>query len=531
MVDALEGLEFDVEPWGPDQEAFDEIRQSLLEDRVVREKLHGAQYRLLELKACDAGMTDGKAVGFGTPPDRYCATFYDYTNDRTLVAQGRFDHQGTVELAESARQPLPTYEEFEAAAELVLGDREIRSAVAMGDLLPYRPMPPLVEEQLADGRSRRLVTVGLVPASSAAHHEIVGVNLLDGSVHRFEHGAPIGSIGPDAVCGSPSARQATVRGAAGQLRLTVRQGGTVLWTMLVLRPAASSGTRGSGVELRNVSYKGKSVLYRAHVPILNVSYDGNRCGPYRDWQNEEGAFQANLGADLGNGFRHSIPPAQTILDTGSDVGNFNGVALSFIGQEFVLVSEMEAGWYRYISEWRFHADGMIRPRFGFSAVENPCVCNLHYHHAYWRFDFDIGTSSNNVIREFNDPGGWQVIRFETSRPRDPARNRRWRVENLLTGEGYEVIPGPTDGTASNSADWPYGRGDVWLLQYKGAEHDDGRNCTGGPGCATEADIDRFVNGELIEGADVVMWYGAHFTHDPAAHSGHLVGPLLRPINW
>jgi len=34
------------------------------------------------------------------------------------------------------------------------------------------------------------------------------------------------------------------------------------------------------------------------------------------------------------------------------------------GQEVVLVSEMEAGWYRYVSQWRLHTDGTIRPRFG-----------------------------------------------------------------------------------------------------------------------------------------------------------------------
>ena len=36
-------------------------------------------------------------------------------------------------------------------------------------------------------------------------------------------------------------------------------------------------------------------------------------------------------------------------------------------KEVVLVSEMEAGWYRYVSEWRLHTDGTIKPRFGFSA--------------------------------------------------------------------------------------------------------------------------------------------------------------------
>ena len=68
-----------------------------------------------------------------------------------------------------------------------------------------------------------------------------------------------------------------------------------------------------------------------------------------------------------------------------------------------MVSEMEAGWYRYISEWRLHTDGTIRPRFGFGAVTSLCVCTRHHHHAYWRLDFDIRTAGNNIVREFNDP--------------------------------------------------------------------------------------------------------------------------------
>ena len=36
----------------------------------------------------------------------------------------------------------------------------------------------------------------------------------------------------------------------------------------------------------------------------------------------------------------------------------------------------------------------------------------------------------------------------SNRPRDPARKRKWRVENTVTGEGYEIIPGPDDGVAT-----------------------------------------------------------------------------------
>jgi Cu2+-containing amine oxidase len=108
----------------------------------------------------------------------------------------------------------------------------------------------------------------------------------------------------------------------------------------------------------------------------------------------------------------SQAPAQTILESGTDSGNFRGVAIYRQGRETVLVSELQAGWYRYISRWRFHDDGTIRPRFGFSAVQNACVCNVH-HHVYWRLDFDIGAAENNEVREFNSPpnGNGVLCRF------------------------------------------------------------------------------------------------------------------------
>lgn len=207
------------------------------------------------------------------------------------------------------------------------------------------------------------------------------------------------------------------------------------------------------------------------------------------------------------------------------------------GQEVVLVSEMEAGWYRYISEWRLDADGTIRPRFGFGAVESSCVCTRHHHHVYWRLDFDIHTAGDNVVREFNDPplvgaSNWHTEHYEIRRLRDPSRQRRWRVENATTGDAYEIAPGPDDGVASASPDWPFPQGDVWLLRYRGTEIDHGVQATGPP---YEANLDTWVNGERIKGRDVVVWYGAHVTHDVAAeepgHFGHIVGPELTSANW
>ena len=142
------------------------------------------------------------------------------------------------------------------------------------------------------------------------------------------------------------------------------------------------------------------MLFHGHVPILNVEYgsEGRAIGggpTYRDWQTPETPFEAN-GTNVAPGFVLCPTPACTIIDNGTDLGNFAGVAIYVDGQEVVLVSEMQAGWYRYITEWRLHSNGTIRPRFGFAGTENRCTCNLHTHHVYWRLDFDIRTPSHNV---------------------------------------------------------------------------------------------------------------------------------------
>jgi hypothetical protein len=340
------------------------------------------------------------------------------------------------------------------------------------------------------------------------------------------------------ICGLPNAFQPYLSATPGQAWVTISQGGTVLWRFLLVRPAASSGTNGSGVELRFVDYRGKRLLYRAHVPILNIKYDQPPCGPFRDRQDREGMFQASGSTPI-PGFRLCSAPATTILDTGSDKGNFQGVAIYVQGSEVVFVSELEAGWYRYISQWRLSTDGTIRARFGFSSVQSSCVCNVHNHHVYWRFDFDVRTPGNNRVREFNDPclpafcpSNWHDKLYEISRPRDPARKRKWRIDNTATGEAYDLVPGPSDGVAASFADWPFPRGDVWILRYRSSEIDDGSVAWGPP---YEAGLNTWVNGEPILNQDVVIWYAAHFRHDiggePPGNFGEWVGPDLVPVNW
>ena len=538
--DPRQELKLKIEPRGPDPATIERVSRALAEHPSVREFLGKTRNRMLSFELIEPE-AETKPARPAPAPNLYRATFYDYTNNRAVIVDGDLGQPKRVKVSESGHQPLPSNREFEDAVKILSKDSNFATAIRERQLQPSPAMPPVIDLESPHGRGERAISVELLPLETEARHEIVGVNLVKQTVVRFEERAPRGAVAHNPICGLPYVQQATAnRGDAGQVWVTVSQGGTTLWKFLAVRPAASSGTRASGVELRFVDYRGKRVLYRAHVPILNVHYDNNACGPYRDWQWQEGMIQAN-GVDVPPGFRLCNAPATTILDTGSDAGNFLGVAIFVQGQEVVLVSELEASWYRYISEWRLHANGTIRPRFGFSARTNSCVCNVHHHHPYWRFDFDIRTAGSNRVREFNDPpligkSNWHTKTFEIKRPRDPARKRKWRVENTVTGEGYDIIPGPDDGVATASPDWPYPRGDVWILRYHGNELDDGIDCTtGGFGCVTEENIDSFITGEPISDHDVVIWYAGHVTHDVGAEPpgvfGHICGPDLKPVNW
>jgi hypothetical protein len=298
---------------------------------------------------------------------------------------------------------------------------------------------------------------------------------------------------------------------------------------------------GSGVELRQVEYRGVSVLHRAHVPIVNVAFDDGEAA--RLWLDQESGFEAE-GDDAVPGFRVCASAPATVVERGDGGGAFRGVALWVDGDEVAVVSQLEAGWYRYVSEWRLAANGTIRPRLAVTAVRNPSTCRAHTHHAYWRLDFDVVGADDNRVQEFNHPtlegqlAPWQTVRYEVKRPRDPAHERQWRVRAIRSAHGYAIVPGPHDGTADD-----FGAGDVWILAYHDDELEDGEGFTTDPARA-RAQLDRFVSRELVERDDVVIWYGAHLRHadetgdDTGDETGDgtgdgivRVGPDLEPFSW
>jgi hypothetical protein len=527
---ASAALQVKITPVGIDEATADLYTQMVLDRPEVLRRLDRTRFRVLR---ADFGPESMRPDGESEKDDPQTAQsshfrlmVYDYTQDVLTEISGDLESRLPTSFKTLGAMPEPTPEEFDAAVRVVSADPELTPDASDIAWTPYEAMPGVIDPAAVDPEHpshERIIAVGLIAKEGHRfQHEIVGVSLSRNRVIRFPTGAPPTAIARPDACEVPSARQGvTRRGVPGSAVITIDDGDTNLWKFQVIRPSASSGRWGSGIELKNVYYKGKRLLSQAHVPVLNVMYNRNVCGPYRDWQYSESPFDAH-GTLIESGILRASAPPETILESKHDSGNFRGVAVYTSGDETILMSEVQAGWYRYESEWRFHKDGTIEPRWGFSAVQDSCVCNLHFHNAYWRFDFDIGPTTTNRVQVW-DGESWNDVATEARQNRG-ASNQKWRVIDPATGSGYEVVPGEYDGTADSFA-----RGDAWILKTQRGELDDSRVYTGAAN-----NISAYVNGQSVLDTDVVFWYGAHFTH---SHEGshmndnHIVGPTLRPVNW
>ena len=305
-----------------------------------------------------------------------------------------------------------------------------------------------------------------------------------------------------------------------------------VWTFDFVRPGNSVGVDGSGLELRDVYYRGHLVLRQAHVPVINVEYDPGGCSCFRDWNDEETGFATDgIRPAPQSCFADATPGAvQTTCDTnqqggqGGNPGSFEGVAAEDYGDELVLTTHMEAGWYRYRMKWHFYLDGRIWPEYSYSAASAICTQYGHRHHAYWRFDFDIEGSDGERVHEIN-PADGTTLTFTTEETRtwgDPEDGVYWEVKDDATGRGYEIRPSSADLELPVDA---FSKLDAMVLRYHEGEVDDGS-----PDCAINPAA--LVNGEGVEGTDVVFWYRTGALH-PAGNPWQcdIVGPMLVPLGF
>src|SRR5205823_3687024 len=93
-----------ITPFGPKQSTLDAAAQAVLESPLVQKYLEGTRNRLLSIEAIDAE-TNVKTKPI--PANRYLATVFDYTHNRTILVRGRLDKQEVLKVEESGSQPLP----------------------------------------------------------------------------------------------------------------------------------------------------------------------------------------------------------------------------------------------------------------------------------------------------------------------------------------------------------------------------------------------------------------------------------------
>jgi subtilisin-like proprotein convertase family protein len=380
---------------------------------------------------------------------------------------------------------------------------------------------------------------------SIEKNEIVSVHIPTASVARYPSGAPPTSSAALLVCGPPASGCSYATGPCAYYQILWPAVDPV-WKLNVRHPSCTSSVQadGTGLELTDVYYKGRLILKRAEVPVLNVVYAGNICGPYRDWLFSEDCFEAT-GTDVpsaGSGVRIASAPPSTLCESGtpgSDAGNFKGLAIYDQGDALWIMTETAAGWYRYIMEWRLHLDGTMEPIFGFGATSNACTCNAHVHHAYWRMEWAVDAVSDGTIddpatgivtlerRRSGTLDDYDPIATEGTfiRPATGGDTDFWRIRNPLTENGYVVQPGGLDGNAVGD---PYGKWDFAALALNAGQIDDPN-----PLNSTSINIAPWVTGEALGAAKrLVTWYHVTFAHDDPGGSGEVCeisGPKFVPL--
>jgi len=250
-----------------------------------------------------------------------------------------------------------------------------------------------------------------------------------------------------------------------------------------------------GIAFRDVFYRGKKVLHKASLPMIRVHYNSGD-GPYED--------QLSAGNMRNFKIYEGTNPAYRFL---------------------VVESYHEIGRYRIVNRWIFRSDGIILPQLHSAGLQHPAT---HQHHVYHRFDFDIvGASSNLALQKANTATDWGYGPGWIPRVNEIATihigPNVWAVIRKGTGTGYLIERGPFDGASDF-----FSRLDVCVTAYHGPEDRKGRL-----GTPSDDQLLTHVNGENIDGTDVVLWYCAHLQHD-AHDSGdewHVCGPILRPFGY
>lgn len=346
--------------------------------------------------------------------------------------------------------------------------------------------------------------------------------------------------------------------------------------------------RVQGLEINDVRFEGKRVLWKAGVPFSITRYNGYKAGPFKDTLGSS----SSSAPGFGNGSLPIAPSAcPRFLAEGVLLAD-GKVCVERSDDSPVPAIALWSRWdivnYRFANAWILRGDGSIEPRIllggllldqaqtggpGGTASRGA----VHAHHTYFRFDFDVDGRGNDTIEEYartelapateapavNHPavpkpepldvchngggalpqttnravggGIWCPVAAESPRVRDYALGTRWRVVDVEsrnahgTPRSYEVLSGslvPGDGPSS---------ADAWALAWKGDSAEIGYEVPAFP--AVDAPLALYAApSEPAFRTDVVLWVVDHVLHEPRDEENpsmmyHASGPVLKPRNF
>ena len=330
-----------------------------------------------------------------------------------------------------------------------------------------------------------------------------------------------------------------------------------------------------GVRYHHVFYTPKDesrrmVLYDASVAQIHVPYDDNGAR-YHD-VSDFGLGDANLlglsAGDCVGGVRGYYNSKAAVCHKMSKDGTaYRHDEVRGDLHMFKVFSVSRVGEYLYSAEWRFYSDGRIVPsilatgalqRFGGAELEpqgwlmagggTNRIGLSHMHNFYWRLDFDLNdTGDNDSVQEinFSEYGGKryrQLTNFtsEAARSVNPASMRSWLIKDgaATNRKGHNIayeVRLSESGQREIGPDFEsFTENDFYVSKSKTCEkvasHNNRIN-------ACDADnLDEFVNGESIEGQDIVAWVGVSFYHMPRSEDApymdtHVSRYEIVPRDW
>jgi hypothetical protein len=205
-------LQIKVTPFGRTQFEIDAAKLRVEQSAAIQTALKNTKYRLISFSYIE---NEDKSK-LSQLPTRFRVVFYDYTNDRTFVAEGDFAVKEEITSREENFEPGVSDAELAAAVGLIKTDAKVGVLYSEDELKTFPAMPPV---SYINGE--RLVNIG-ISYPKTGEKRVVGISFKNNKVVSYQGSAPATSRAAPESCGIVDARQgATANGTAGQYQLSV----------------------------------------------------------------------------------------------------------------------------------------------------------------------------------------------------------------------------------------------------------------------------------------------------------------------